>query len=387
MFSVYLTKEASLKRDTFIPFIYNNEVTSFKGEIKSGEVCEIRSNEDKFLGQGFFNSQSKIMIRVLTLKDETIDYDFFKNRIQMALTHRANLAFDNTSRLIFSEADLLPGLVVDKYADILVCQFTSLGMYNRRELIKDILVELVRPRGIYLRDDININLKEGIPLEKGYLYNEFPTKVLVKENDILFYVDVENGQKTGYFLDQKLNRDYLKYFVKDKAVLDCFSHTGGFALNAAKNGAKEVLALDISSLACETILENAKLNNFSNIKSKCVDVFNYLHEEDIKDKFDVIILDPPAFTKNKETVKKAYRGYKDINLAALKALKKGGYLFTFSCSQHMNLNLFLEMLNDAIKDSKRICQMIDFRIQSPDHVTLLNGLELYLKCVVLRVLE
>lgn len=386
MFKIYLTKEASLKLTSFIPFIYNNEVTKFSGEIKTGTVCQIMSFDNKFLGYGFFNSASKIMIRVLTLKDEEINYDFFKERIKQALAHREVLNFSNCMRLIFSEADLLPGLVVDKYADILVVQFTCLGMYSIREDIKNILVELLSPRGIYYRNDININVKEGIPLEKGFLYNEFDTLVKVTENDISFYVDVCNGQKTGYFLDQKLNRDNLKYYVKDKVVLDCFSHTGGFALNAAKNKALEVVALDISQLACDTILANAKLNNFNNIKTLCCDAFEYLHSNDIIDKYDVIILDPPAFTKSKDTVKKAYKGYKDINLCALKALKKGGYLITFSCSQHMNINLFFDMLNEAVKDSKRICQMVDFRIQSPDHLTLLNGLELYLKCVILRVL-
>lgn len=387
MFKVYVNQNAAKKLNKFIPFIYNNEVISFKGEIVSGNVCDIYSQDELFLGKGFFNSQSKIMIRVLTLKNEEINYDFFKKRIINAVNHRQTLGFTNCLRLVFGEADLLPGLVVDKYADILVCQFTSLGMYKINNMIKDILVEVLNPRGIYYRNDININEKEGIPLEKGYLYQEFPTKVLVKENDISFYVDVKDGQKTGYFLDQKLNRDYLKYYAKDKIVLDCFSHTGGFALNAAKWGAKEVVALDISKFACDTILDNAKLNNFYNIKTICQDAFSYLHEEEIKNKYDIIVLDPPAFTKSKDTVKKAYKGYKDINLCALKALKQGGYLFTFSCSQHMTLELFLQMINEAIIDSKRICQMVDFRIQSPDHPMLLNGLELYLKCVVIRVLE
>ena len=300
MFKIYLTKEASLKLTSFIPFIYNNEVTKFSGEIKTGTVCQIMSFYNKFLGYGFFNSASKIMIRVLTLKDEEINYDFFKERIKQALAHREVLNFSNCMRLIFSEADLLPGLVVDKYADILVVQFTCLGMYSIREDIKNILVELLSPRGIYYRNDININVKEGIPLEKGFLYNEFDTLVKVTENDISFYVDVCNGQKTGYFLDQKLNRDNLKYYVKDKVVLDCFSHTGGFALNAAKNKALEVVALDISQLACDTILANAKLNNFNNIKTLCCDAFEYLHSNDIIDKYDVIILDLPGFGQSEE---------------------------------------------------------------------------------------
>ena len=385
MLEVYLNKDVK-KNYLLTPFIYNNEVNRFKGEIKSGEIVKVYSFNEEFIGLGFFNSLSKIMVRLIT-DEENIDIkELLKERIILATCHRQTLNFYNCLRIVFGEADLLPGLVVDKCNDILVCQFTSLGMYNLREVVKDILVEVLKPRGIYYRNDTSINLKEGIPLKKGFLYNTFPTKVLVEENGLKFYVDVENGQKTGYFLDQKLNRDNLKYYVKDKIVLDCFSHTGGFALNAAKHGAKEVMALDISKLACDTILDNAKLNNFDNIKVTCCDVFDYLRNTQ-NNYYEVIVLDPPAFTKTKDTVKKAYKGYKEINLQALKLLKTGGYLITYSCSQHMTLELFLEMLKDAVKDSKRKCQMVDFRIQSPDHPTLLNGLELYLKCVILRVLS
>lgn len=389
MFNIYLNKNVVKEYKSSSPFIYNNEVNSFAGEIKSGSIAKVYTYDHNFVGLGFFNADSKIMVRLLTDKDIVINRSFWLERLALAISHRENLNLtaSNALRLVFGEADLLPGLVVDKYADILVCQFTSLGMYNLREEICSCLVELLHPQGIYYRNDTSVNAKEGIPLTKGFLYNEFPTQVLVEENGLKFYVDVENGQKTGYFLDQKFNRDNLKYYVKGKVVLDCFSHTGGFALNAAKNGAKEVMAVDISELAVNTILANAKLNDFTNIKACCCDVFDYLREEEIKDKYDVIVLDPPAFTKAKETVKKAYKGYKDINLQALKALKKGGYLVTFSCSQHMTLDLFLAMLKDAVSDSKRICQMVDFRIQAPDHPTLLNGLELYLKCVILRVLD
>ena len=386
MLEIYLNKGVFKSFSPTNPFIYNNEINRFKGEIVSGCIAKVHSYDGNFIGYGFFNSASKIMIRILTNKEEDIDEEFFRKRIELAISHRQSLAYDNTSRLIFSEADLLPGLVVDKYADILVCQFSSLGMFRLKDMIVNILIKLLNPKGIYMRNDSSINLKEGIPLEKGFLYNEFPTKVLVKENDLLFYVDVENGQKTGYFLDQKLNRDNLKYYVKDKVVLDCFSHTGAFSLNACKHQAKKVVAVDISKLAVETILNNAKLNNFNNIEAICMDVFDYLRS-DIKDIYDVIILDPPAFTKSKENVKKAYKGYKEINLQALKVLKKGGYLITFSCSYNMTLDLFLEMLRDAVKDSKRLCQMVDFKIQAPDHPTLLDGMELYLKCVILRVLD
>ena len=369
-------------------WIYNNEVLSFNGPIKSGEICKVKAHDNKFVGYGFFNSASKLMVRMLTLKDETIDYNFFYKRIKEAITLRETLAFKNATRLIFSEADFLPGLVVDKYNDILVCQFSVLGMYLLKDMIKDILVSIVKPRGIYYRNDLKVNEIEGIPLEKGYLYNEFPTKLIIEENGLKLYVDIEDGQKTGYFLDQKLNRDYLKYYVKDKVVLDCFSHTGGFSLNALKNGCKKVVACDISEHATDFIKENIMLNGFSNFEVVTKDVFLLLEDEKYKNYFDVIILDPPAFTKSKETVKSAYKGYFNINYKALQILKNGGYLFTFSCSQHMTTDLFLNMLRDVEVKLNRKLQMLDFRIQAPDHPTLLQSQnELYLKCVVLRVID
>lgn len=388
MLKVFLNPKEEENVKNGYPWLFNNEINHFEGEIKSGEVCEVYSSDNTFVGQGFFNASSKIMVRMLTLKKEVIDVAFFKRRLQLALEHRQNLAFSNTTRLVFAEADLLPGLIVDKYADILVCQFSALGMYKIKDIIVNCLVELLEPAGIFMRNDLAVNEKEGIPQTKGFLYKEFPTKVLALENGIKFYVDILEGQKTGYFLDQKLNRDYLKHYVKDKVVLDCFSHTGGFALHAAKYGAKKVVALDISEKACQDIMTNCQLNNFSNVEVCCSDVFDYLRNNVEMNNYDIIILDPPAFTKSKETVKKAYKGYKDINLQALKRLKVGGYLFTFSCSQHMTVDLFMTMLKEAIRDSKRTVQMIDFKIQSPDHPTLMNSVEqLYLKCVVLRVLE
>ena len=328
------------------------------------------------------------MVRILSLDEsDVIDKNFFRKRIKYAIEHRNNLFNDsNCTRLIFSEADFLPGLIVDKYNDILSVQFLSLGMDLIKKDIIDILVELLSPRGIYERSDMPVRLKEGLQQIKGPLYGEFDTRVLVVENGIKFYVDVENGQKTGYFLDQKLNRDNVKYYVKDKVVLDAFSNVGGFALNSCKYGASHVDACDISQRACDEIMKNAELNGFTNLSTKCCDVFALLRDESLKDKYDVIILDPPAFTKTKDTVKKAYKGYKEINLQAMKLIKSGGYLLTYSCSQNMTPDLFLEMLKDAQRDSKRQVQFIDFRVQSIDHPALLSGEEqLYLKCVVLRI--
>ncbi len=386
MLKVFLDKKEEENVLNGFPWIFNNEVCGFDGPIKDGSICTVFTYDKKFVCSGFFNSNSKIMIRVLSLDEsEEINYDFFKERIKLAIEHRSTLGF-SSSRVVFSEADFLPGLVVDKYGDYLSVQFMSLGMDVIKKDIVKILIELLEPKGIYERSDVPVRKKEGLEEVKGFLYNEFDTKVIIEENGIKMRVDIENGQKTGYFLDQKLNRDYLKYYVKDKNVLDCFSHTGGFALHAAKYNAKKVTALDISQKACDDIMYNASLNPFKDkVSAVCVDVFDYLRSTN--DKYDVIVLDPPAFVKTKDKVKNAIKGYKEINLQALKLINKGGYLFTYSCSQHMTSDLFFEMVQSAVKDSKRRVQFIDFKIQSPDHPTLLNSSEqLYLKCIVLRVL-
>ena len=369
------------------PWVYNNEINSFFGDIKNGEIVKVHSFNNTFIGYGFLNVNSKLMVRMLSLNEEDrIDKEFFRKRIQYALAHRKNINLGQACRLIFAEADFLPGLIVDQYNDILSVQFLCLGMDNIKKQIIELLVEEIHPRGIYERSDTPVRIKEGLEETKGILYGDFDPRVLVEENGIRFVVDVENGQKTGYFLDQKFNRDMVKYYVKDKIVLDCFSNVGGFALHSCKYGAKHVDACDISKLACEEISSNAKLNGFEQLNVICTDVFDFLRKSELQDKYDVIILDPPAFTKDKSTVKKAYRGYKEINLQALKLIKSGGYLLTFSCSQHMTPELFMEMVKEAARDSKRNVQFIDFRIQAPDHPALLAGNEqLYLKCMVLRV--
>jgi 23S rRNA (cytosine1962-C5)-methyltransferase len=328
------------------------------------------------------------MIRILSLdENEVINREFYKKRIEYAISHRNNLGFDSCCRLIFAEADYLPGLIVDKYGDYLSVQFLCLGMDKIKDIILSILIELLNPKGIYERSDVPVRLKEGLEEVKGPIYGNFNPRIEVVENGIKFIVDLENGQKTGYFLDQKLNRDILRLYAKDKVVLDCFSNVGGFALHACKYGAKCVDACDISKKACDDILVNAKLNGFDQLNVICDDTFNLLRKEELKDKYDVIVLDPPAFTKDKSTVKKAYRGYKEINLQAMKLIKSGGYLLTFSCSQHMTPDLFMQMVKDAAIDSKRNVQFVDFKIQAPDHPALLSSEEqLYLKCMILRIM-
>ena len=390
MLKVFLNKNEEKEKLDGFPWVFNNEVNRFDGKIENGAVCKVVTIDDKFVAYGFLNTASKIMIRILSLEEkEIIDEKFFRDRIKYAISHRKNMNFkdSNCCRLIFAEADFLPGLIVDKYADYLSVQFLCLGMDKIKDMLIKILVEETNCKGIYERGDVEVRHKEGLEIKKGFLYGKFNPRIEVLEIGIKFIVDVENGQKTGYFLDQKFNRDIIKLYAKDKVVLDCFSNVGGFALHACKYGAKEVYAVDISKKACEDIEYNAKLNNFKNINVICDDTFNYLRREDIINKYDTIILDPPAFSKSKDSIKKAYKGYKEINLQALKILKKGGYLLTFSCSQHMTPNLFFEMINDAVKDAKRTVQLIDFKIQSPDHPTLLSSEEqLYLKCVILRVM-
>lgn len=385
MLKVFLNKNEEIEKLNGYPWIFSNEINSFDGNIKNGEICSVYTSNKDFLCYGFLNTNSKIMVRILSFdKDEIIDKEFFRKRIKIAIEHRNTLGIRGCTRLIFSEADMLPGLVVDEYGKYLSVQFMSLGMDLIKKDIVDILVEETGCLGIYERSDMPVREKEGLEQRKGFLYGEFNPRVEVVENGIKFIVDIENGQKTGYFLDQKFNRDNLKYYVKDKTVLDCFSNVGGFALHALKYGAKKVTALDISERACDEIRNNAALNDFKNIDVKCVDVFDFLRND--TNTYDVIVLDPPAFTKNKDNIKKAYKGYKEINIQALKKVNSGGYLHTFSCSQHMTPDLFFKMLNEAAIDSGRTIRMVDFKVQSPDHPSLLESeSELYLKCVIVRV--
>lgn len=388
MLTVILNKNEEKEKQNGFPWVFNNEINAFEGEIINGDICRVLSFDRSFVGYGFLNTSSKIMVRMLSLnEEECFDEEFYKRRILTAVEHRKNLGFWECCRLIFAEADFLPGLIVDKYGEYLSVQFLCLGIDKIKNMLIGILVEIINPKGIYERSDVSVRKKEGLEECKGILYGNFTPQVEVVENGIRFIVDIENGQKTGYFLDQKLNRDIMRLYSKDKAVLDCFSNVGGFALHACKYGAKYVDACDISQKACEDIVQNARINGFTQLNAVCTDVFDYLRNPKNHMKYDVIVLDPPAFTKDKATVKRAYRGYKEINLQALKIIKPGGYLLTFSCSQHMTPDLFMQMLKEAAEDSKRKIQFLDFRIQSPDHPALLTAKEqLYLKCMILRVL-
>ena len=369
------------------PWVYANEVAKIEGKDAQGSIAKVCAFDGRFIGYGYINHLSKIIVRILTRRDEIIDKDFFKKRIVNANDLRVNLGFNDNYRVCFGENDLLPGLVVDKYGDYLCVQFLTLGMDVRKDMILDILEEIFSPKGIYERSDVSVREKEGLKQFKGVVRGAINSPVLINENGVKMFVDLENGQKTGYFLDQKENRLNLRRYVKDKTVLDCFSNVGGFALNAAIGGAKDVTALDISETAVDYIRKNAELNGLTNIKTKCADVFERLREYRREEKkFDVIVLDPPAFTKSKETVKEGYKGYKDINIQALKLLRNGGILVTCSCSQHLTVNLFNDMLKESISQASVNAKMLELRIQSRDHSTLI-GLDegLYLKVAVLYV--
>ena len=389
MYTVKLKKDEEKRIIEGHPWIYANEVQKIEGEGTQGSIVKVIAYDQRFIGYGYINHASKIIVRLLTRDETPIDRDFFYERIKASNDYRLSLGYNDNYRVVFGESDLLPALIVDKYGDYLSVQFLALGMEVRKEMIVDILVEIFHPLGIYERSDVSVREKEGLPLTKGKLYGDFdPQNVVIVENGIKMIIDLENGQKTGYFLDQKENRDNLKYYVKDKEVLDCFCNVGGFSLCASKYLAKQITAIDISALAIKQLTENAALNGFKNIETVTADVFEQLRlfKKD-KRKFDVIILDPPAFTKSKDTVKAGYRGYVDINSSALKLLNKGGYLISCSCSQHLTLNLFMNMIKDSVNEAKVTARMVELRSQGRDHATLIGIDEsMYLKVAVINVL-
>ncbi len=387
-YSVYLKKGEEKRVKQGHSWVYANEVARIEGKDKNGSLTSVYSFDGKFIGKGYINHLSKILVRIF-IRDEyqSDDKDFYLNRIIDANQTRVNLGYDNCYRMVFAEADGLPALVVDKYDDVLVCQFLSLGINMRKDLIVECLVELFAPRGIYERSDVAVRKKEGLEEQTGVLYGEVPDRVIIVENGIKMAVDVKGGQKTGYFLDQKENRYAARRYAKDKTVLDCFCNSGGFSLNCA-TVAKEVTAVDISQSALDSVNENASLNSFGNVHTVCDDVFEALRKYKAENrKFGLVILDPPAFCKSASEVKDAIRGYKDINILGLKLVEKGGYLISSSCSHYMTFPLFEKMLVEAAKESSRIVRTMEIKSQAPDHPSLLCAEETqYLKFFVLQVL-
>lgn len=377
-------------------WMYKNNVVKLNEQIENGEIVDIKSDQGDYMGTGFLSKESHITVRILSKNEnEIIDYDFFKKRIQFAYDYRKTLERQNLSncRIIFGEGDELPGLTVDRYNDILVCQISSYGLDKRKDMIYSILLEVLKEdnqdiKAIYERNDIRVREKEGLSQEKGFWGNiQMPTTTIINENGLFLQVDVENGQKTGYFLDQKANRLLLRHMAYGKKIMDCFSHTGGFALNAALGGAKKVVAVDVSQTALDQGYENAKLNGLQNcIAFKKADVFAYLEECKTGD-FDIIVLDPPAFTKSRKTVNSAFYGYKRINMQAMKLLGRGGYLITCSCSRFMEGSNFEKMLKEAAQETGYTLKQISVTQQNHDHPILWAMEETsYLKFYIFQVL-
>ncbi len=372
------------------PWIYDNEILKIEGEFSPGDVVDIYDSSKSFIGRGFINLNSKIRVRVLTRKNEEIDKEFFRDRILKAWEYRKRIVDIDSCRVVFAEADFLPGLIVDKFSDLLVIQTLTFGIDRFKEVIVEVLDEIFQPRGIYERNDVSVRELEGLPQVKGFLKGNFDTRVEILENGIRMIVDVENGQKTGYFLDQRENRASLKGLVDGAEVLDVFCYTGGFSLHALKYGASKVVAVDSSDVALEMAKENAKLNGFMDkiefIEENAFDLLRRFHKEGRS--FDVVVLDPPAFAKSSKNIEGALRGYKEINLRAMKIIRDGGFLITCSCSQHITRDLFEKVIELASFDANRILRLVEFRYQAKDHPILLSHPEsLYLKCGIYQVFK
>ena len=394
MASVKLKKGRDKSFNRKHPWIYSGAIDSVKDINTNGETVDIISGDGKFLGYGSYSSHSQISVRVLSFNpDEKIDINFFQKRIENAIGLRKQIINDKTTnayRIINAESDLLPGLVVDKYGDYFVCQFLSAGAEYWKKEIVEILINLFNPTGIFERSDVEVREKEGLLPSKGILYGKQPDELIeIIENGNKFFVDVNLGHKTGFYLDQRDNRKILEQFASGKEILNCFSYTGGFSVYAVKAGASKVINVDSSAESLTLAEKNFSLNGIDPSKYENIhdDVFKYLRKlRDTNRQFDVIILDPPKFAESVSQIDKAARGYKDINLLALKLLKKNGILFTFSCSGHIVPDLFNKIIADAAADAGREVHILKYLTQSPDHTMLTSFPEgLYLKGLICKV--
>ncbi len=385
-YEVYLKKGEEKRIIAGHSWVYANEVAKIEGKDKNGALASVFAHDGRFIGKGYINHASKILVRVFIRNNGTDSEEFYLERLKAANDYRLKLGYKNCYRMVFAESDNIHALIIDKYGDILVMQCLSLGIDLRKKLICDCLVKLFSPKGIFERSDVSVRKKEGLAEIKQTLYGEVPDYCEIEENGVKMLVDVKNGQKTGYFLDQKENRFTARRYANGE-VLDCFCNSGGFSLNAA-TVAESVIACDISELALQNVRDNAKLNGFKNIQTLQGDAFEVLRTfRKEKRQFDTVILDPPAFCKTADEVKNAYRGYKDINLTAMKIVKSGGFLITCSCSHYMTANLFEKMLTEAAKESGRIVRCVETKTQAPDHPSLLSADETqYLKFIVLQVI-
>ena len=377
-------------------WVFDNEIESIMGRFENGSIVTVHDFDGYPMGRGFINQNSKIRIRLMTRNvNQEIDHEFLRDRVRMAWEYRKKTVDTGSCRVIFGEADFLPGLVIDKFSDVLVVESLALGIDRFKleivELLKEeLLKDGIRIRGVYERSDAKVRLNEGMERVKGFLSEEFDTNVEIVENGVKYLVDVRDGQKTGFFLDQKYNRLAIQKLCKDARVLDCFTHTGSFALNAAIAGAKEVTGVDASELAVEQAAKNAALNGVQDrAKFICRDVFELLPElEKQGEKYDVVILDPPAFTKSRNSVKNAIKGYREINLRAMKLVKDGGFLATCSCSHFMTYELFTETIGQATRNVHKRLRQVEFRTQAPDHPILWAADEsYYLKFYIFQVVD
>ncbi len=369
------------------PWIFRSDIARSKGDPQPGDTVRVTASNGRFLAMAAYNPASQIALRILSHKEETIDEAFIRGQVRRAVDYRRKFADLRSCRLIFAESDGLPAVIVDSFGDVLVMQCLCLGMERYKGMICDALMDEMRPQGIYERGDVPVRELEGLEQVTGVLRGTVPDRVLMEENGIKFWVDVKNGQKTGFFLDQKENRAAIAPFVKGARVLDCFTHTGSFALHAAKYGAAEVTGVDISEFACDCARENAVLNGFENVGFVAANAFDYLKEQSAAgEQYDVVILDPPAFTKTRAAVEAAARGYKEINLRGMKLVKDGGYLITCSCSQHMLPGQFKDVILSAARDARVSLFQVEYRTQGRDHPILPAAPETqYLKCGIFRV--
>ena len=377
-------------------WIFDNEIASILGSFEDGDIVAVHDFDGYGLGKGFINRNSKIRVRMMTRnRHQEIDEAFLRMRVQEAWDYRKKVSDTGSCRVIFGEADFLPGLVVDKFSDVLVVQSLALGIDRLKDQIVELLKEVltadgIKIRGVYERSDAKVRRQEGMELYKGFIGEPFDTNVEIEENGVRYMVDVKDGQKTGFFLDQKYNRKAIQHLCKDAKVLDCFTHTGSFALNAGYGGAKEVTGVDASELAVEQATLNSKLNGMEDrVKFICRDVFELLPElEEKGEKFDVVILDPPAFTKSRNSVKNAVKGYREINLRAMKLVRDGGFLATCSCSHFMTYELFTQTIHQAARNVHKRLRQVEYRTQAPDHPILWAAEEsYYLKFYVFQVVD
>ena len=378
-------------------WIYDNEIARIEGEFENGDMVKVLDFDGYVLGSGFINTRSKLTVRMMSRKkDAVIDENFIEMRVRNAWEYRKATVDTSSCRLIFGEADFLPGIVIDKFSDILVVESLALGIDRWKPVIleklkKVLLEDAISIRGVYERSDAKVRLQEGVERYKGFIGEPFDTRVEIVENGVRYLVDVKDGQKTGFFLDQKYNRLAIQKLCKGKRVLDCFTHTGSFALNAAVSGASEVLGVDASELGITQARQNAELNGVSGTTSfLCADVFELLPSlEHNGEKFDVVILDPPAFTKSRNSVKNAVKGYREINMRGLKLVKDGGFLATCSCSHFMTPELFTRTIREAAGSVHKRLRQVEYRTQAADHPILWSGDEssYYLKFYIFQVCE